>query len=140
MTNFSLLADKIEAASTVGKMDIVTDYIRDAWAQQLFSSVKESMEAAYEAITTEFEAGDKSPKPQDFLAHIWHACSREFTNGGSDYGPKTRADLAEYLLDNLNADTLAVVVNLKGYQDARKYKASGKVGMGLTRIKKVPAK
>jgi len=140
MTNFSLIGDKIEAASEVGKMDIVLDYVRDQWAQQLFAAVKDSMEATYDAITTEFEAGDKSPEPQDFLAHIWHACSREFTNGGSDYGPKTRADLAEYLSVNLNPETLAIVSKLKGYTDARKYKASGKVGMGLTRIKKAPAK
>ncbi len=115
---------KLVAANKAGDLKVFTDYIQDGLRGALFPIMKDALEQTV-AVFAEPE------QSQDVIAHVWHTFSREFTNGGSDYGPKTRAAFAEYLNKNLNKDTLAIVKKLKGYQDANKAKALGKVGLGL---------
>ena len=115
---------KLVAANKAGDLKVFTDYIQDGLRGALFPVMKDALEQTV-AVFAEAE------QSQDVVAHVWHTFSREFTNGGSDYGPKTRAAFAEYLNKNLNKETLAIVKKLKGYQDANKAKALGKVGLGL---------
>ena len=112
------------AADKAGDIKVFTDYVQAGLRGALFPVMKDALEQTV-AVFAEPE------QSQDVVAHVWHTFSKEFTNGGSDYGPKTRAALAEYLNKNLNKDTLAIVKKLKGYQDANKAKALGKVGLGL---------
>ena len=115
---------QLVAANKAGDIKILTDYVQAGLYGALFPVMKEALEQTV-AVFAERE------QSQDVVAHVWHTFSKEFTNGGSDYGPKTRAALAEYLNKNLNKETLAIVKKLKGYQDANKAKALGKVGLGL---------
>jgi len=116
---------QLSAANKAGDIRIFTDYVQAGLRGTLFPVMRDALEQTVAAF-------DDAEKSQDVIAHVWHTFSKEFTNGGSDYGPKTRAALAEYLNKNLNKDTLAIVKKLKGYQDANKAKALGKVGLGLS--------
>jgi hypothetical protein len=116
---------QLSAANKAGDIKIFTDYVQAGLRGSIFPVMKDALEQTV-AVFAEPE------QSQDVVAHVWHTFSKEFTNGGSDYGPKTRAALAEYLNKNLNKETLAIVKKLKGYQDANKAKALGKVGLGLS--------
>lgn len=124
---------KIEAADKAGDLKVFTDHIQDALRDAIFPVARDALELT----VAWFEEPEQS---QDLVAHVWHTFSREFTNGGSDYGPKTRSAFAEYLNSNLAPDALIVVKKLKGYQDANKAKALGKTGLGLAQKKKAAAK
>lgn len=131
--NADTVNEKMEAADEAGDLKVFTDHIQDSLRDAIFPVARDALEltAAW------FEEPEQS---QDMVAHVWHTFSREFTNGGSDYGPKTRAAFAEYLNENLNKDALIVVKKLKGYQDANKAKLAGKIGLGLAQKKKAAAK
>lgn len=124
---------KIEAADKAGDLKVFTDHIQDSLRDAIFPVARDALELT----VAWFEESEQS---QDLVAHVWHTFSREFTNGGSDYGPKTRAAFAEYLNKHLSKEALAVVKKLKGYQDANKAKALGKTGLGLALKKKAVAK
>ena len=136
MTNV-INADTVNAklleADKAGDLKVFTDHVQDSLRDAIFPVARDALEE----VVAWFAEADQS---QDIVAHVWHTFSREFTNGGSDYGPKTRAAFAEYLNKNLTKEALAVVKKLKGYQDANKAKALGKVGLGLTQKSKAMAK
>tara|TARA_R110000787_G_scaffold189276_1_gene300947 strand:+ start:422 stop:823 length:402 start_codon:yes stop_codon:yes gene_type:complete len=124
MTTFTQASTKLIAADNAGDIKVYTDFIQAGLRATLFPVMRDAIEATVEAFA-------EPEQSQDVVAHVWHTFSKEFTNGGSDYGPKTRAALAEYLTKNLTKEALAVVKKLKGFQDASKAKALGKTGLGL---------
>ena len=124
MTTFANASVKLIAADNAGDIKVYTDFIQAGLRATLFPAMRDAIEATVEAFADPAHS-------QDVVAHVWHTFSKEFTNGGSDYGPKTRAALAEYLTKNLTKEALAVVKKLKGFQDASKAKALGKTGLGL---------
>jgi len=124
---------KIEAADEAGKLEVFTDHIQDSLRDAIFPVARDALELT----VAWFEEPEQA---QDLVAHVWHTFSREFTNGGSEHGPKTRAAFAEYLNKNLDEEALTIVKKLKGYQDANKAKVLGKVGLGFAQKKKAAAK
>jgi|TARA_R110000824_G_scaffold89442_8_gene219328 hypothetical protein len=124
MTLFTNAQVKLIAANDAGDIKVYTDFIQAGLYATLFPAMKNAIEATVEAFA-------EPEQSQDVVAHVWHTFSKEFTNGGSDYGPKTRAALAEYLTKDLTEDALSVVKKIKGFQDASKAKALGKTGLGL---------
>ena len=89
MTLFTNAQVKLIAANDAGDIKVYTDFIQAGLYATLFPAMKNAIEATVEAFA-------EPEQSQDVVAHVWHTFSKEFTNGGSDYGPKTRAGRIPY--------------------------------------------